>query len=732
MATKAKIDKAAATTSSVGEQAKANSQKVTSSASKAVQSLMEELDMQVAAGPVEGLGGQADEEPIVSKTSKTSNASLAENNDEHELNTVQVTSSSNINFEEETKAIINKHFPNGIQDKHARYEWFEACLKEISATTHYFPTAYEVFIEARARFPEQLTGAAYEAILHCCRKKLRVHEVRELFGAESRLLETISGREIIHWEHYDQAKQVVQWAKDKGIVFSSDFYDNLAASLNKTSFTGAMLSVAMAMERDGIQPSEVFYARLLQTMQKSGMTERASVLFSRLVESFQDAEGNGLSIMTYLIRMMSLVQSGASFEAETIWEQIKERFGADKLPSAAWNVRIAHLINLGKWNEVFDEVLPMMRSGQPQTQPTPNTARVLVRHFIGAFRKPRGRTSTVTLPGHLVPKALETIEEALQSWYTKSGEPSQLHEHNILNVNENGTSDIYALPKTFPINPTDYANLSRLYAKYDPKRVAGIFDKYLAAAEADKRLPSVSTAMCNAILSILSDRQCIIEWRNMIAEDFLRKFSPSKKDDANNKKPFLGGLSGGPLVPYIETPDIKGDYPGGMVSILRNAMTASWISILAMMERGAPWETSTNKNDPKSARSDCLVNAFTLDLIYNRLLQTSQYQAIVKLFEWHQEMARVHATEGKKIPAPYARMHYNSLHRNAYLSALFNLGKVENARRCLEEWEALPRGALSLHPVNVKWAQQSGIGLGAVYDYATAYSPAQYESPYNN
>ena len=61
------------------------------------------------------------------------------------------------------------------------------------------------------------------------------------------------------------------------------FYNHLATSLSSELHGGVMLNIAMAMEKRGIQPSNFYYNRMLDTLLRCGYSDRAVMLFNRMV-----------------------------------------------------------------------------------------------------------------------------------------------------------------------------------------------------------------------------------------------------------------------------------------------------------------------------------------------------------------------------------------------------------------------------------------------------------------
>ena len=88
---------------------------------------------------------------------------------------------------------------------------------------------------------------------------------------------------MTHSQHYEQVKQIMEWMKQDGIELEPFFYDDLAIFLCHDMHGGVMLNIAMAMEKRGIQPSNFYYNRMLDTLMRCGYSDRAVMLFNSMV-----------------------------------------------------------------------------------------------------------------------------------------------------------------------------------------------------------------------------------------------------------------------------------------------------------------------------------------------------------------------------------------------------------------------------------------------------------------
>lgn len=312
---------------------------------------------------------------------------------------------------------------------------FEPLFKELRLN-RYFTSAFTKLKQLRANgyVPSH---EIYTWVATSGRRTLRPRELKILFGDTSNMfdskvlgpappgLEEIEGQSYLRSTnssmYFQDYKELLDMMKEDDRSFTMYFYDNLAHHCAGENFGGVLVNVAIALEKRGIQPSTIFYNKMLRCLPACNMMDRANVLFSRMVL-------NGLADeSSYAIRIASLVHHNRIQDAIETFKEHRKLFPINRLTC---NTMINGYLKARLVNEALELFEDMKNS--VEARPDNITANTFV------------------------------------NYYNESGDLSSASK--ILD---------YFVGSNYPSTGVDYGNLIRLYARYDDNRLRAIMAKVL-------------------------------------------------------------------------------------------------------------------------------------------------------------------------------------------------------------------------------------------------------------
>jgi pentatricopeptide repeat protein len=323
----------------------------------------------------------------------------------------------------------------------AAIEEFEGVFKMVGDARDF--TAAFAMLKEMTTAGLKPTAIIYGHVANAGRRTLRAREIRMLFGEElTREQFGVNDGPQTFSPLFSQMKEVVEMMRADGLEFTTTFWDEMAANLAGIVQGGLLVNMAVAMEKRGIQPSIFFYNKMLGTLPRCGLYDRADVLFSRMIT-------NGLADQsTYVIRLHSLVTSGRAVEAEKCFTEMGRRFGVNRVAS---NIMINGHLHTRNVDAALNLLEEMKRS--TDRQPDTVTANTFVNYYCDS-----GDLSTA-------PAALE--------YFSSIGYPSE---------------------------PADYASLLKLYSRNDQGRAEQLLMSLLSTGT------PLDVQVYNAVLTALTDR----------------------------------------------------------------------------------------------------------------------------------------------------------------------------------------------------------------------------------
>lgn len=323
------------------------------------------------------------------------------------------------------------------------------------------------------------SATVYGLVFRAGRRSLRIAEIRELFGHKLEFRQNSQAEEADEdanqrtpSPHLETMKQVKQWMTEEGIELEGWFWDDIAAWLSSINNAGILINIAIAMEGRGVVPSPFFYTKMLYTLPRSGFSERADVLFARMVHN------KIADVHAYVVRLGSLVFLNRSQEAEQLFTEIKSKF---ELNEAAYNTIIHGYLKanqVGKAIAIFEEF-----KNDPKAKPSNVTA--------GTFL----------------------------AYFHDSGDIK--HANDVLMYFRENTG--------FPSSPGDNCSLIKFFGRYEPARACQMIQ------DAFKDEANLGIEIYNCIIGMLVDRQILPEWKRTIGEAVLDKDYPLKHDGLAEK-----------------------------------------------------------------------------------------------------------------------------------------------------------------------------------------------------
>lgn len=260
-----------------------------------------------------------------------------------------------------------------------------------------------------------ITAEMYALVIRAGRRTLRTLEIRELFGTPSdRPVPSPTEQlnrdvEIQRSPFYVHIKQLLEEMTTAGFTVPMWLYEDLAYSLQSSGQAGVIVNLAITLEDRGITPSTRFYNRMLYALPRSGFSDRADVLFARMIE-------NKLAdVNTYIIRMGSLTYTGRYSESIALFEEASKLF---PISDIAYNSAIQ----------------AMLQAGQPE-----KAVQMLE------------RMKTESKPNHITANQFVT-------YYYNTGETSTAKDVLGYFLNE----------RLYPSTTGDYATLFKFYSRHDP------------------------------------------------------------------------------------------------------------------------------------------------------------------------------------------------------------------------------------------------------------------------
>lgn len=347
------------------------------------------------------------------------------------------------------------------------YHQFMASLADAKA----FKQTYRIYKDMKTA-GVQPTAETYGYLMKAGRRSLRIFEIREFFGqpynnrGENQYEAHVSEQDRKkNSAFYNEMKGLVEEMKSNGIELETWFWDDTAAWLASINHAGLLVNIAIALESRGISPSQSYYCKMLYCLPRCGFSERADLLFSRMVLN------NMADLNVYTLRLGSLVYMGRYSEAEALFNEILEKFEASEV---AYNSMIHGYLEASQFEKAI-EVFEKMKASTT-VQPNSITACTFLSYFY---------------------------------------ESGKLE-------NANSILDYFKESLGFPSTPTEQANLLKFYARYDPAQASRLVEDLIAAE------PNFEVTIYNAILNVLLDRRVQVDWKRTIGEIPLNKVYPMK------------------------------------------------------------------------------------------------------------------------------------------------------------------------------------------------------------
>ncbi|PJF19845.1 Phosphoglucose isomerase [Paramicrosporidium saccamoebae] len=302
------------------------------------------------------------------------------------------------------------------------------------------------------------TAEIYGSVLRSGRRTLRVREIRLLFGEElQRFGDAPNSSETLnHTTFYEPMKGILDTMKQEGIELPVSFYDDMALGLSGLQQGGLLINLAVTMEKRGIQPSTYYYNKMLYTLPRCGLDDRADVLFSRMVLN------NLADQSSYIYRIGSLVYLRRVDDAEHCFRDMNKLYG---MHDVACNTMINGYLHAGQ----IDKALKMLDTMKTSDKCKPNnvTANTFVNYYY---------TSAELLTA---PVVLE--------YFASLGYPSE---------------------------PVDFANLFKLFARNDQGRATKLIETFAGEGSGKK----LDVSLYNAVLQAFLDRLVPGSFKSSVAK----------------------------------------------------------------------------------------------------------------------------------------------------------------------------------------------------------------------
>lgn len=349
---------------------------------------------------------------------------------------------------------------------------YESFLERFSRERS-FDNSYKIYQDMKtAGVP--ISATAYGYIFLAGRRGLRISEVREIFGQKlvPRTRMNEDGAEVVPDENerqpsyfFTRMMEVRESMLQQGLELETWFWDDCATWLASINHAGLLINLAIAQETRGITPSTKYYSKMLYTLPRCGFSDRADLLFSRMVL-------NGIADeSSYIIRLGSLVYMGRYEEAEQLFTEMETRF---TLNQVAYNTIINGYLQARQPNKAF-ELFEKMKT-MPHAPPTTVTAGTLINFFY---------------------------------------ETGKLE-------NANSVLSYFKETINYPSNSSEQASLLKFYGRYEPAQANRLIQELVKAN------PNYDVQVYNALFKILTDNKVQTEWKRNIGETALDKLYPIK------------------------------------------------------------------------------------------------------------------------------------------------------------------------------------------------------------
>lgn len=369
------------------------------------------------------------------------------------------------------------------------------------ATARDFNRAYSIVNEMKSN-GISVGSEAYSLLLNSGRRTLRLSEIRQLFGdADDFYQHQNKRRDNSENEHRNNVSEAVQtkshYFEQMSIVLKEMnaenirptpwFYEELANFLTITNQAGILINIATAMEKRGEQPSTKFYNRMLHCLPRSGLIDRASMLFNRMV-----LRGTA-DYYSYLVRASSLVYVNQAEAARAILSDMKGKFSMD---SVAYNVLIKSYLSQKNSEQALQVFQQMTRDSA--IAPTRVTCRTFMSYFY----------ESADLSG----------AEPIIAYFPKAN---------------------------FPETAEDCGNVMKFFARYDPSKVLQFITEFKEQNGGKLASASSGNHIAHAFLRILNDRQVPNDWKKTFGDLAIESFEGESKETVENSL-----LKYAPELPY--------------------------------------------------------------------------------------------------------------------------------------------------------------------------------------
>lgn len=347
---------------------------------------------------------------------------------------------------------------------------FENLLSRV-ADEKDFPLAFKIFnLMGEAKI--ERTPNCYSQVVRAGRRVLRLREIRILFGedqgrpytGDSSLKARDSESNVPDSAFFADIKGLIDEMRSSGLELTVSFYEDLASHLSAIGQAGLLINIAVTMEKRGIQPSTSYYNKMLFCLPRTGLSDRADTLFARMISS-------GVTDQTsYAVRIGSLVYQGRIEEAESVFLEMKEKWGLNRV---ACNSMIHGY--LGK-----DQITPALQLFEEmKASSSVNLFSEKSNHVANNSQNDYGPDNITanTFVTYYYSKGNMNSASAVLEYFYKTG--------------------------VYPREMSDYGNLIKLNARYDENSA----NQLISGLVSNEEKAPLDAAIYNAVLVTLLDRQ---------------------------------------------------------------------------------------------------------------------------------------------------------------------------------------------------------------------------------
>lgn len=409
-------------------------------------------------------------------------------------------------------------------------------------------------------------------------------------------------------------------AKELDFLFGIDHFLNIPVYSKIPS--EAVRKALEVLQDTKAMPDSDFYDKLAVKLDESGNAK----FLQNIANVMEQKMCMQPSQLFYGIWLHCAMRTGGARKAEMFFEHLRTRDLAGELVFAKMADAFLDAGNVAEAGEMVMEI--DMRYPEPSY---PETFAVLAR--FGLARKNWSKVLNI-----LEHNGNPLVNRSLMKDLLQSG----------------NSSDGLLLPieNFVPSTPIDRALMLRFLAKFKAHKL----DMKSLASQ-------LNTEICNAVLSILVDKDLTGPLKDRIANEFLAEHPPAKQ--------------------YAK------DDPSSLAFLIQPTLMQNFVSIVRMMEQ--KWQQAP-------------MNIQTLELIYRRYITTANWTSICQVYEWHQELLyeSLH-------PAYNLIDHQCTQHHNAYLTGLLKSGRLGEAINLCKKLAVGEENGFVLAPRNISILEENGL-----------------------